>query len=359
VGLPNVGKSTLFNALLKRQVAEAANYPFCTIEPNVGVVEVPDPRLKMLYGLVKKPETKIIPAVVKFVDIAGLVRGVASGEGLGNQFLSHIRDCNMILEVVRDFSDENVIRAGSVNPEEDVATIKTELILKDIETLAKVSLKKVGKVDKDEAVRIATADKLLTALNGGEMARNVTLTEEESVAVAQWQLLTMKPIVYVINVDESVVGEPLVGSRDSDVSAGGHKALPYESVVVSAKVESELSSLDEADQQAYLSQLGLKESGLDRVIRVCYDTLGLQTYLTAGPKEVRAWTIAKGATAPEAAGAIHTDFQRGFIAAEVCHFQDYVDLGGWSKAKTAGRVRLEGGQYVMQEGDIVEFRFSV
>ncbi|MCX6783597.1 MAG: redox-regulated ATPase YchF [candidate division WWE3 bacterium] len=346
VGLPNVGKSTLFNALLKRQIAEAANYPFCTIEPNVGVVEVPDHRLQVLYDMVKDRDTKIIPAVVKFVDIAGLVKGAASGEGLGNQFLSHIRECQMILEVVRDFSDENVIRAGAENPESDMATIKTELILKDLETVTKLSNNKQQKtVNKLDLVRGSAADKLLTGLNQGLAASEVILSEEEMVEAKNWQLLTMKPIVYVLNVDES--------RTHLDAS------LQVVSLSISAKMESELSALSDLEQKEYLAGLGLSESGLDRVIKICFHTLGLQTFLTAGPKEVRAWTIRQGAKGPEAAGAIHGDFERGFISAEVCHYDDYIAVGGWSKAKELGKVRLEGREYVMKEGDIVEFRFSV
>lgn len=342
VGLPNVGKSTLFNALLKRQVAEAANYPFCTIEPNVGVVEVPDSRLKPLYDLVKKEETKIIPAVVKFVDIAGLVKGASTGEGLGNQFLASIRECQMILEVVRDFSDENVIRAGSISPAEDEATIKTELILKDIETLQKTKNKKQETNNKVDLSRQLVAERLIQGLNQGQLASEVGLTEEEQAAVKDLSLLTMKPIVNVLNVDEDRL------SKNDD-----------QNVLISAKVEAELATLSPEEQKEYLSQLGLTGSGLDRVIRVCYQTLGLQTYFTAGPKEVRAWTIRKGAKAPEAAGAIHTDFERGFIAAEVCHYQDYIDAAGWPPAKEKGHVRLEGKDYVLQDGDVVEFRFSV
>lgn len=378
VGLPNVGKSTLFNALLKRQVAEAANYPFCTIEPNVGVVEVPDARLEKLADIVAQTEMgsdrrdpstglrtnrpPVIPAAVRFVDIAGLVKGASTGEGLGNQFLANIRECQMILEVVRAFTDENVIRAGALDPESDIATIKTELILKDIESLRKTGdgkQKTDGRGQKTED-RDGTVKKLLEGLNQGKAASEVELTDEAREAVRDLQLLTAKPIVYVYNVDESDVGAHHDAPVTESIFRGIHESpLQSQMVVVSAKVEAELSSLAPEEQQEYLSQLGLAESGLDRVIRVCYQTLGLQTYFTAGPKEVRAWTIQKGAKAPEAAGAIHTDFERGFIAAEVCHYQDYIDCGGWSPAREKGKVRLEGKEYVMQDGDVVEFRFSV
>jgi len=376
VGLPNVGKSTLFNALLKRQVAEAANYPFCTIEPNIGVVEVPDPRLRVLYDIVSGRGTmhhaptvgdhiinpKIIPAAVEFVDIAGLVKGASEGEGLGNNFLSHIRDCQMILEVVRDFSDENVIRAGAVSPEEDVKTIKTELILKDLETVGNCQIDKSRKV---------VLEKLMIGLNQGKLASETTMSEEELASIKDLQLLTMKPIVYARNVDETSVG----ASRGSpETSRAGHdqplqfeqerelvasKARVQDEITISAKLESELSALSPEDQKDYLSQLGLTESGLDRVIRLCYHTLGLQTFLTAGPKEVRAWTIKQGDKAPAAAGVIHTDFEKGFIAAEVCHYDDYIKLGGLKNAKEKGLVRTEGKEYVMQGGDVVEFRFNV
>ena len=384
IGLPNVGKSTLFNALLKKQVAEAANYPFCTIEPNIGVVEVPDRRLKELFDIVVKTEhlsdrlPKIIPAAVEFVDIAGLVKGAAEGEGLGNKFLSHIRDCQMILEVVRDFTDENVVRAGAVNPEEDVKTIKTELILKDLETLQGVlsRTKSVGARSSrpqngsdgpaptglgGPTHRSAPTTKMITALNQDFLASEISLSDAEILAVKDLQLLTMKPIVYVRNVDEASVGASRGSPGPSRV--GHDRPLQIEQqreneISISAKLESELSALSSEDQQAYLSQLGLKESGLDRVIRLCYHTLGLQTFFTAGPKEVRAWTIKQGDKAPAAAGVIHTDFEKGFIAAEVCHYADFVKLDGLKNAKERGFVRTEGKDYVMQEGDIVEFRFN-
>jgi GTP-binding protein YchF len=368
VGLPNVGKSTLFNALLKRQVAEAANYPFCTIEPNVGVVEVPDERLGQLADIVARvgsgsgsgtARPPIVPAVVKFVDVAGLVKGAAQGEGLGNQFLSHIRECQMILEVVRDFTDENVVRAGAVSPEEDRATIKTELILKDIETVSKVVNKKVSSTaSKGEKFRLTVAEKLLAVLNTGLAANEAGLSSEELEVAQEWQLLTLKPTVHVYNVNEATLSHLHPSPLRFDSWQRSRKS-GKDLVLVSAKVEAELAALSPEDQKEFMAGLGLTESGLDRVIRVCYQTLGLQTYFTAGPKEVRAWTIKKGDKAPQAAGAIHTDFERGFIAVEVCHYQDYIDCGGWQAAKEKGKVRLEGKEYVLQDGDVVEFRFSV
>ncbi|OGC49828.1 redox-regulated ATPase YchF [candidate division WWE3 bacterium RIFCSPHIGHO2_01_FULL_40_23] len=355
VGLPNVGKSTLFNALLKRQVALAANYPFATIEPNVGVVEVPDERLEKLKEVVKNdygkeggrevPE-KTIYAAVKFVDIAGLVEGAHKGEGLGNQFLSHIREVDAIVEVVRAFEDENVVRSGSKDPKSDIEVIKTELILADLQTLSKQRTEIKGKVEKGEEAKILGVLKLKEALDKGALAKDVLLTEEEKEQVKSLNLLTAKPFIYVFNVSEN----DLTTDKFSD----------YEnSVAVSAKIESELSVLSSDDQKLFMKEYGLEESGLDKVIKKGFEILSLQTFLTAGPKEVRAWTIKKGSKAPQAAGVIHTDFERGFIAVDVIACEDLVSIGSYHKAKELGKIRLEGKEYEMKDGDVVEFRFSV
>lgn len=356
VGLPNVGKSTLFNALLKRQAALAANYPFATIEPNVGVVDVPDPRLDKLAEIVKEeygrsagerevPE-KIVPAVVKFYDIAGLVKGAAQGEGLGNQFLTHIRETDAIVHVVRAFEDENVIRAGSTTPEEDISTINTELILADLQVLDK----RYQKLEQD-AKRAKTPENIKklelytqvkAQLDKGEMPKD--MSDEDREVLRDLNLLTLKPMIFVYNVAEN----------DAKLQDGGD-----DKIWLSAKVESELSSFSPDEQKAYLADLGIKESGLDRVIKKGFDILGLQTFLTAGPKEVRAWTVKKGSKAPQAAGVIHTDFERGFISAEVVSYENLVSVGGWKLAKDKGLIRIEGKNYIMQDGDVVEFRFSV
>lgn len=341
VGLPNVGKSTLFNALLKRQAALAANYPFATIEPNVGIVDVPDHRLNGLRQVVinesgKEPE-RIIPATVKFYDIAGLVKGASQGEGLGNQFLAHIREVDLILQVVRAFKDENVIRAGSTEPNADVDLINTELMLADIQTIENRFDSKKFKDDKPLLGR------LKSALEQGIMINSLELTDEEKKYVKELNLLSIKPMLFVLNVDES------------DLQTAEHTNYLY----ICAKTEAELSGFSEQEKKEYLEELGIKESGLDRVIKECYRTLGLQTYLTAGPKEVRAWTIKRGALAPQAAGVIHSDFERGFISAEIISYEKLVEAGDWKKAKEKGWLRLEGKGYEMQDGDVVEFRFNV
>jgi len=354
VGLPNVGKSTLFNALLKRQVALAANYPFATIEPNVGVVEVPDARLEKLAEVIKNefggkgrevPE-KITYATVKFVDIAGLVAGAHKGEGLGNQFLSHIREVDAIAQVVRAFEDENVIRSGSKDPKSDIEVINTELILADLQTLDKQRVEIKGKVEKEEEIRVKAVTKLKTALNQGKSAREVELTEEELNQIKNSSLLTLKPVIYVLNVSEN------------EVTTGKYQNLT-DSVVISAKIESELCAIDESERVELMKEYGLEETGLDKLIKKGFELLGLQTYLTAGPKEVRAWTIKQGSKAPQAAGVIHTDFERGFISAEIVSFEDLILAGSYQKAKEQGKMRLEGKEYVMKDGDVVEFRFSV
>ncbi len=360
VGLPNVGKSTLFNALLKRQVALAANYPFATIEPNVGIVEVPDERLLKLAELIRSefgrsnpgkttPE-KITCATVKFVDIAGLVKGASKGEGLGNQFLSHIREVDAIVQVVRDFDDENVIRAGSKDPETDIEVVNTELILADLQTLEKQRTEIKGVVDKDEAKRVEIVLRLRESLNKGILAKDIAFSEEDKKVVKTLNLMTIKPVIYVLNVSEDKISDNFSGQS--------HAGLP-DTIRISAKIESELSVLAADDQRLFMQEYGMTESGLDKVIKKGFDILGLQTFLTAGPKEVRAWTIKKGSKAPQAAGVIHTDFERGFISAEIVTFEDLVSVGSYQKARDQGKIRLEGKGYVMKDGDVVEFRFSV
>ncbi len=338
VGLPNVGKSTLFNALLKRQQALVANYPFATIEPNVGIVEVPDARLPVLAEIVHT--SKIVYATVEFVDIAGLVAGAATGAGLGNKFLSHIREVDVIVQVLRDFADTEVVKEGSVDPKSDYEVVTSELILKDLETVSKLkegkTLREKGMEKKKELV-----EKLYDGLNSGKPAREILSGDEEWELAADLFLLTMKKEIKVLNVSEN---DP----RLADYSGG-------EEVIISAKIESELSSLSEAEAKSYLAELGIKESGLDKLIRKAYETLGKISFLTAGELEARAWTIDKGMKAPEAAGVIHTDFTKKFIKAKVCNYDDFVSYKGWKGAADAGKVRLEGREYVMRDGDVVEF----
>ena len=346
VGLPNVGKSTLFNALLGRQVADASNYPFCTIDPNVGVVEVPDDKLQVLADIVKT--SKIVPAIVEFVDIAGLVKGASTGEGLGNKFLTNIRDCDAICHVVRHFSDPNIIKEGSVDPQGDFEVICAELIIKDLESVDKYLVSYKNNPIENKTKKFAFANKLKTELEKGILAINMSLSDEEKDMLHDFFLLTAKPYFIVANVDESTYADT------QNFKTSLENVIP-----VCAKTEFELSELSVEDKKNYLAELGMEKSGLERVIQKAYQTLGLQSFYTAGIKETRAWTIKKNDTAPQAAGAIHTDFQHGFIMAEIVSYADFVANNGWEGAKTKGLLRHEGKSYLMHPDDIVEFRFNV
>jgi len=356
VGLPNVGKSTLFNALTRAQIA-AENYPFCTIDPNVGVVPVPDPRLAQLAAIAE-PE-KIVPTTVEFVDIAGLVAGASQGEGLGNQFLSHIREVDAIAHVVRCFESGDVIHvAGRIDPLSDVEIIDTELALADLATLEKglERATKAAKSGEQDAIRRRILfERVRVQLNAAQPVRALALSEEERRDLRELQLLTAKPVMYVANVAEhGFENNPFLAALEKRAAAEGAVV-----VAVCAAIEAEIAQLEEAERSEFLADLGLKEPGLNRVIRAAYRLLGLQTFFTAGPKEVRAWTVRVGASAPQAAGVIHTDFERGFIRAEVISFPDYLAAKGEAGARDAGKLRLEGKEYVVQEGDVIYFRFNV
>ncbi|MDL5054782.1 redox-regulated ATPase YchF [Oscillatoria laete-virens NRMC-F 0139] len=361
VGLPNVGKSTLFNALTRSRKAESANYPFCTIDPNVGVVTVPDPRLDALAKI--ENSAKIIPAAIEFVDIAGLVKGAAQGEGLGNQFLAAIREVHAIVQVVRCFNDENIHHvSGSVDPVRDIEVINTELILSDLAGIQKRK-EKTAKLargnNKEAAAELAVLEKLEPHLDSGKPAHTISLSDDEKAIMRSFFLLSGKPTIFACNVAESDLAtadaNPYVQKVREYVSAH----LDTQAVVISAQIESELIDLSPEEAGAYLKDLGVEESGVGALIRAAYKLLGLQTYFTLGPKEARAWTIRVGAKAPEAAGVIHTDFERGFIAAECTACGDLLTLGSFTKAKEAGKLRLEGKEYTVKDGDVMEFRFNV
>ena len=368
VGLPNVGKSTLFNAVTRTRKAQAANYPFCTIDPNLGVVTVPDPRLEVLSKL--SASQKLIPAAIEFVDIAGLVKGASAGEGLGNQFLSHIREVNAIVQVVRCFESGDIHHvSGSIDPVRDIEVVNTELILADLASLQKRRdrlQKEVRAGSKTAKAESAVIEKLLPHLDTGKPAITAALSAEEQVVARDFFLLSSKPTLFACNVAESDLAPIAQGDSSSPATKHLRAVEDYarshfgsEAVVISAQIESELVDLSEAEAQEYLRDLGVEGSGVSALIRAVYHLLGLRTYLTTGEKETRAWTIREGDKAPAAAGVIHTDFERGFIAAEVVHYDDLVALGSHARAREAGKLRIEGKEYVVKDGDVVEFRFNV
>jgi GTP-binding protein YchF len=363
VGLPNVGKSTLFNAVTRTRKAQAANYPFCTIDPNLGVVTVPDPRLETLSKL--SHSQKIIPAAIEFVDIAGLVKGASAGEGLGNQFLSHIREVNAIVQVVRCFENADIHHvSGTIDPIRDIEVVNTELVLADLASLQKRHdrlQKEVRSGSKSAKAEVAVIDKLLPHLDAGKPAITLDLTPEEKDIARDFFLLSSKPTLFACNVAESDLA---ASARDENqfvraVQEYARNHFATEAVVISAQIESELVDLSEAEALEYLRDLGVEGSGVSALIRAVYHLLGLRTYLTTGEKETRAWTIHAGDKAPAAAGVIHSDFERGFIAAETVHFEDLVSLGSFAKARESGKLRVEGKDYVVKDGDVVEFRFNV
>ena len=356
VGLPNVGKSTLFNALTKAGI-EAQNFPFCTIEPNAGVVPIPDPRQDQLAEIVK-PE-RVVPTSMEFVDIAGLVAGASKGEGLGNQFLANIRETDAIAHVVRCFDDENIVHvAGKIDPTSDIEVINTELALADLESVEKQvqKAKKQAKGgDKDAKKLISVGEKILPILNEGKPVRSIELSDDEALVVSRLHLLTIKPTLYIANVaEEGFANNPWLEKVREIAASENAEVVP-----ICNKIESEIAELEDYEKAEFLEELGLEEAGLNRVIRAGYGLLGLQTFFTAGVKEVRAWTIPIGSTAPQAAGKIHTDFEKGFIRAEVISFTDFVNLGGEQSAKDAGKWRLEGKDYLVKDGDVIHFRFNV
>ncbi len=347
VGLPNVGKSTLFNALTKSKQADAQNYPFCTIDPNVGIVEVPDERLQQLSDVSKSK--KIIPTTIEFVDIAGLVKGASTGEGLGNKFLSHIREVDAIIQVVRNFSDDNIIHVhNKINPIDDVEIIGLELILSDMQTVSKrlENTKKAAKgaALKDKKSEIELLEKLSLQLEAGKALRELDFNEDELKIVNELHLLTMKPMLYIVNIDEE--------HNSGDVPGIGVQ------IQICAKLEAELAELTESEAREYLESVGIKETGLDKLIRSSYELLELVTYFTSGEPEARAWTVQKNTTAPNAAGVIHTDFVKGFIKADVVNWKDFIEFGGWSKMKESGKMRLEGKDYLVKDGDVCYFHVS-
>ena len=358
VGLPNVGKSTLFNALTQTAAAQAANYPFCTIEPNVGEVAVPEPRLQKLAAIANSKE--IIPARMNFVDIAGLVEGASKGEGLGNQFLANIRETDAIIYVLRCFENDDITHvAGRIDPLADLEIVETELMLADLESLEKRRanwIKKANSGDKDAKATVALIDLALNELNAGRPARRASVPDEDRKAWQMLQLLTAKPVLYVANVDEDSAAS---GNAYSERVLDYAKAEGAEAVVISAQIEAEISQLDAEEQAEFLDTLGLEEPGLNRLIHAGYKLLGLRTYFTVGPKEARAWTIHAGDTAPQAAGVIHGDFEKGFIRAETIAYADFIACGGETKAKETGKMRAEGKDYVVQDGDVMHFRFNV
>jgi GTP-binding protein YchF len=368
VGLPNVGKSTLFNAVTRTRKAQAANYPFCTIDPNLGVVTVPDPRLETLSKL--SHSQKIIPAAIEFVDIAGLVKGASAGEGLGNQFLSHIREVNAIVQVVRCFENADIHHvSGTIDPIRDIEVINTELVLADLTSLQKRHdrlQKEVRAGSKTAKAEVAVIDKLLPHLDSGKPAITLELTPEEREIAHEFFLLSAKPTLFACNVAESDLA-PIAQNLETDdasrhvlaVQEYARNHFATEAVVISAQIESELVDLSETEAQEYLRDLGVEGSGVSALIRAVYHLLGLRTYLTTGEKETRAWTIRAGDKAPAAAGVIHSDFERGFIAAETVHFDDLLSLGSFAKARESGKLRIEGKDYVVKDGDVVEFRFNV